>query len=630
MISPRDRVAPWPGLWPATELGEKILASTPLYGIGRVAEKLLSLDQLDDVYSQVCQGSGEQSFFSTLLDRLHIDCDCPDQELARIPAEGPVIVVSNHPFGLVEAPILASLLLRKRGDVRFLANSLLANVDLLRDYLIAVDPFGGKHAAESNFRGLRSAVEWLRSGGLLVVFPAGEVSSLQFPNFRVADAPWSDSIGRLARITTSTVTPVYFHGANSPGFQMAGLVHPRLRTALLPRELFNKRGRTIRVSVGPPVLPHLQSRFSDHRLIEYLRMRTELLQTRSLRRDPEARLRTRKASPIVAPMDVQCMREEAQRAPEILRSGPLRVCVAEANQIPYILREIGRLREVTFRAAGEGTGRSSDLDRFDRSYRHLFVWNDERGEIVGAYRIGLVDSILAEQGLRGLYTSTLFRFGRSFLTRLGPALELGRSFVRPEYQREYLPLLLLWKGICHFVAMNPRFRTVFGPVSISNDYRAISRALMVEFFNSAPDPQFGGTVHPKCRFHSPSLPGCDHHAWGSLVEDVKELSELVADLEPDKKGVPVLIRQYLNMGGKILAFNLDAKFGNAVDGLIVVDLLKADPRLLSRYMSPDGLASFYRYHGRDPREFDPGSARQLIPSSVPVTSSRTISADRCQ
>jgi putative hemolysin len=617
MISPRDRVPAWPDLRPGTELGEKMLASTPLYGIGRVAEKLLSLDQLDDVYSQVCRGPRDQSFFSNLLDRLHINCDCPDQELARIPAEGPLIVVANHPFGLVEPTILASLLLKKRTDIRFLANSLLANIEFLRDYLIAVDPFGGKDATRLNFRGLRSAVEWLQSGGSLVVFPAGEVSSLQFPHFRVADAPWSDSIGRVARITSSTVIPVYFHGANGAGFQMAGLVHPRLRTALLPREFFNKRGRTIHVSIGQPVLPYLQSRFSDHRLTAYLRMRTELLQTRSLQPGREPRVRTRQASPILAPTDVQRMRDEVERIPEILHSGPLRVCVTEANQIPHVLREIGRLREVTFRAVGEGTGGASDLDRFDRFYRHLFVWNEERGEIVGAYRIGLVDSILADHGLRGLYTSTLFRFDRTFLAKLGPAIELGRSFVRPEYQREYLPLLLLWKGICHFVARNPRLSTVFGPVSISNDYRAISRALMVEFFNSEHDPQFGGSVQPKCRFQPPSLPGCDPDAWGSLVEDVKELSELVADLEPDKKGVPVLIRQYLHMGGKILAFNLDAKFGNAVDGLIVVDLLKADARLLSRYMGADGLASFYRYHGREPRE--------LAPCSVP-----TISTDHCQ
>jgi putative hemolysin len=596
MISPREDVAVWPGLRPRTELGEKILASTPLYGVGRVAEKLLSLDQLDCIYSEARREHRGQPFFASLLHHLNIGYRCPTEELARIPLEGPVVLVCNHPFGLVEAPILASLLLKIRKDVRFLANSLLADIDLLRDYLIAVNPFGGKDATKANVRGVRGAVEWLNGGGLLVVFPAGEVASFQFPQFRVADVPWNDSIGRVARMTGATVIPVYFHGANSVGFHIAGLVHPLLRTALLPRELFNKGGQTIHVSVGSPVPAHAQSRFSGNRLTAYLRMRTELLQMQRFPSAGERRFGNRRTSPIAAPVDAKLMQDEVEAVPPILTSGPFRVCIAAAGQIPCTLLEIGRLRELTFRAAGEGTGQPRDLDRFDSSYRHLFVWNGERNEIVGAYRVGLVDSILAEDGLRGLYTSTLFRFDRSFLEKLGTALELGRSFVRPEYQREYLPLLLLWKGICHFVAKNPRYRAVFGPVSISNDYRSISRALMVEFFNSGRDPQFGGTIYPRCQFRGPSLPGCDRTAVDSLVEDVKELSELVADLEPDKKGVPVLIRQYLNMGGKILAFNLDAKFGNAVDGLVVVDLLRADRRLLARYMGAEGLAAFYAYH----------------------------------
>ncbi len=596
MLHPRrEHTAIWPDLRPSTEIGEKLLTATPLYPWGRVAEKLLSIDWLDSVYAEARQGSRE--FFPNLLERLHIGYTCPDHELARIPSEGPVIVVSNHPFGLAEAPVLASLLLQKRKDVRILANSLLASIDLLKDYLIAVDVFGGKDAAKSNFRGLRAAIEWLQGGGMLVVFPAGEVSSFQLPQFRVADSRWSDSIGRVARITASTIVPVYIHGANGAGFQMAGMIHPRLRTALLPRELFNKRGHTIRVSVGTPIPKGTHPGLSSRQWTDYMRMRTELLQTRSL--PPTTKpSHFGKASPIVATADPNRMRAEVEHVPEILNSGHFRVCIAEADQIPNALQEIGRLREVTFRAVGEGTGKSTDLDRFDEYYKHLFVWNSERNEIVGAYRVGLVDSILASHRQRGLYTSTLFKFDKNFLTKLGSALELGRSFVRPEYQREYLPLLLLWKGICHYVARNPHFRTVFGPVSISNDYRAMSRALMVEYFNSNSDPQFDGSVHPKRRFQTISLPGCDPRVCGALVDDLKELSELVSDLEPDEKGVPVLIRQYLNMGGKILAFNLDAKFGNAVDGLIVVDLLKADSKLLSRYMSAEGLAGFYAHHGR--------------------------------
>jgi putative hemolysin len=244
-------MAAWPDLRPGTEIGEKLLTATPLYPVGRIAEKLLSIDRLDTVYTEARRGGRE--FFPNLLDRLDIGYTCPDHELARIPLDGPAIVVSNHPFGLAEAPVLASLLLQKRKDLRILANSLLASINLLKDYLIAVDVFGGKDAGKSNFRGLRAAIEWLQGGGMLLVFPAGEVSSFQFPQLRVVDSRWNDSIGRIARITASTIVPVYIHGTNGSGFQMAGMIHPLLRTALLPRELFNKRGHKIRVSVGIPI-----------------------------------------------------------------------------------------------------------------------------------------------------------------------------------------------------------------------------------------------------------------------------------------------------------------------------------------------------------------------------------------
>lgn len=582
----------WTGLRPGTEIGEILLAATPLYAVGRVAEQLLSLDRLDYLYSQACRNQG---FFSSVLERLNIHYYCDQEEPSRIPAAGPVVVVSNHPFGLAEVPVLASVLARRRDDVRFLANSLLDRIDVLRDYLIPVDPFGGRDATRSNLRGLRAAIEWLRKGGLLVVFPSGEVSSVRFPKFRVADPDWKDSISRVVRMTSATVVPVYFHGANSAAFHIAGLIHPRLRTALLPRELFQKSGQTIFFSIGAPIAPRTSSRFSSHQLTAYLRMRTELLETRRLPTRPVRRVGRPK--PIAQSSDALSVRREVEALPALASQSALRVIVADSRQIPQTLLEIGRLREVAFRSAGEGTGRTRDLDRFDEWYKHLFVWNAEREEIVGAYRIARADSILAERGARGLYTSTLFRFEPKFLAKLGPALELGRSFVRPECQRDYLPLLMLWKGIGRFVVNHPRYTTLFGPVSISNDYKAISRALIVEFCKAHRDPEWGGTVQPKHRFHAPSISGCDLPDIGSLVEDIAELSELIEDLEPDKKGVPVLLRQYLNMGGKIVDFNLDPQFSNAVDGLIFVDLLKADRRLLARYMGRDGLASFYAHHG---------------------------------
>ncbi len=578
-----------PDFRPGTEIGERLLASTPLYSVGRFAEKLLSIDRLDDAYAE-SRRAGE-AFFEGLLQHLKIRCECPGDEVARVPETGPVVVVSNHPFGLAEAPVLAYLISKRRKDTRFLANSMLQNIEILRDHLIPVDPFGGKDAARSNLSGLRAAIEWLRKGKLLVVFPSGEVSSVQFPELRVADPKWNESISRVVRLTGATVVPVYFHGNNSATFHIAGMIHPRLRTALLPREFIQKRDHTISVSVGVPIPPRGSSPLSNEQFTEFLRMRTELLQTRKLERVARPPIIKRRQRAIAAPVEKSAIVRELERFQPLVESGAFRVYIAESREIPQTLNELGRLREISFRAAGEGTGRARDLDRFDEWYRHLFVWNKEREEVAGAYRIGLADLILATRGKRGLYSSTLFKFKPGFLNGLGAALELGRSFVTPQYQKEYQPLMLLWKGICQFILRHPHYRTLFGPVSISNDYRAISRALIVEYCKAHGDPDAGSKVRPRHRFHSPfRVPA------GSIAEDIAELSDLIADLEPDKKGVPVLLRQYLNLGGNILEFNVDPQFSNAVDGLILVDLLKTDRRLLARYMGREGLAAYYQRH----------------------------------
>ncbi len=473
---------------PATEIGERLLAATPLYGIGRIAEKLLMLDRLDEAYSAARHSTGGGEFFASLLDRLDIHYECSDDELRRIPAEGPVVLVCNHPFGLAEAPVIFSLLTRIRKDVRILANSLLAEVRDVREHLIPVDPFGGKDAAKSNAKPMRDAIQWLRSGGLLVVFPAGEVSSFQLPNFQISDPAWNDSIARVVRLTAATVLPVYFHGANSFGFHVAGLFHPRLRTALLPRELLNKRGQTLHVSIGAPSSAPQRPDFPHREFLVHLRRRTDLLQSR--------------VEPIAPAGDRDQIRREINSLTPLLSSGDYHVFIAEAASIPNTLQEIGRLREAAFRPAGEGTGRARDLDSFDRYYRHLIVWNQQRSEIAGAYRIGLADEILKKFGPRGLYTSTLFKFDRSFLDSLGPGLELGRSFVTPDYQKDYLPLLLLWKGILRFVAQNPRYRMLFGAVSISNDYRSISRAMIVEYFRARGSHK--RLLRPRHEFRGPS------------------------------------------------------------------------------------------------------------------------------
>lgn len=282
----------------------------------------------------------------------------------------------------------------------------------------------------------------------------------------------------------------------------------------------------------------------------------------------------------------------------LVQHGRFNVYCARADQIPRALQEIGRLRELTFRAVGEGTGRASDIDLFDAFYLHLFVWDVHTASIAGAYRLGLVDEILARYGKRGLYTHSLFRYRTRLLDSLSPAIELGRSFVRAEYQRSFAPLLLLWAGIGRFIERSPRYAVLFGAVSISARYAPASRRLIVEYLSAyRADARLARDVKPRRPFRdrARTAPDAPLSAPGSL----DELSRRIAQIEPDGKGVPVLLRQYLQLGGRLLGFTLDRAFADTLDGLIMVDVREVEEAVLARYMGKRGAAAFRAYHALD-------------------------------
>jgi len=501
---------------------------------------------------------------------------------------------------LIEGAILPSLFLSVRPDVKVMANHLLAAMPETNGLCIFVDPYGGERAARANHKGLKDAIAWLKQGGLLAVFPAGEVSHLNLKERAITDPEWNHSVARLIRITGATVLPVYFLGANSALFQLLGCLHPRVRTALLPHEFFNKHNRTIEVRIGSPVTPAKVRAYQDDvALIRYLRRRTYLLQDREA---PKQFQIARSEPPPAVPMSELLAGEVSKLAPErtLVENEGFTVLLAKANEIPNVLHEIGRLRELTFRQVGEGTGNSIDLDRFDDHYWHLFVWNRHAREIAGAYRLGPSDEILARFGAKGFYTSRLFQWQQPFLDRISPALELGRSFVRLEYQKTYAPLLLLWKGIGQYLVRHPQYKLLFGPVSISNGYSAASRHLMVKFLSAyRQSPEFTPLVRARNPFRQrPSLGDKSSkladELIGATVWDVEELSALIADVETDRKGVPVLLKQYLRLGGELAAFHVDRRFANALDGLIIVDLRKTDVRVLERFMGKDGATQYLK------------------------------------
>lgn len=583
---------------------------TPAGVLSRVAEfpglgKLAPVDKVRELYRRV-QRSPQGFRLEALLAEMRVGLRVGAADQARIPADGPVVVVANHPYGVLDGAILTVLLTRVRPDVKVLTNSLLGDVPELQQNCIFVDPFQTDRSVEANRRALREALAWLQQGGMLAMFPAGEVSYWQMPAAQIADRAWNETAVRLVRRTGATALPVYFCGHNSVGFQLMGMIHPRLRTAFLLQEFLQQEGKTVEVRVGSAIPSGAMAAIrDDSEAIEYLRWRTYLLARRS---KPEtswpAALRSRLAlktqEPVADSLPADLLAEEVDTLPKdrcLAESGELAVYLGSASEMPHLLGEVGRLRELTFRQAGEGTGKSRDLDLFDDYYWHILLWHKTKREVVGAYRAGNTPEILALRGISGLYTSTLFRYDQRIFQKLGPALELGRSFVRPEYQRQYAPLLLLWKGIAGLVARRPETPVLFGAVSISNDYNPASREMIYRYFEARmQEDELAGMIEPRRPFRPGPLRKWDCRGMSQVLRDLDELSQPIADVEADGKGLPILLRQYAKVGGKLVGFNVDRKFSNVLDGLVVVDLRNTEPAVLERYMGREGAARFRQLH----------------------------------
>ncbi len=565
-----------------------------------------------DVHAQLDDLESDDAFFMKTLRVMGVHFELENADFERIPKEGPLIVIANHPFGGVDGVVLGALLKGLRKDAKLMGNYLLAEMEGIRGSIIRVDPFGGEAAARANLGGMREAIRLLRSGGCLGAFPAGEVSSLQLKSRAVVDPVWTPHMVNLALKTGAQILPVYFEGCNSRFFQCAGLVHPRLRTALLGREFSNACGREIRLKVGELIGPkHLDTFENKEAATEFLRLKTYALKDIKKKRSRvRLRLPFRSASsaqtiqPLAPAQLPQRLEQEIEALPSphrLVEHGDFEVYCAGADKIPIVLKEIGRLREETFRAVQEGTGQASDLDEFDSYYQHLFMWNRAEREIVGAYRIGLADQIVKEYGKQGLYTSTLFRYRSRFLDKLGPAIELGRSFICIKYQKKHASLALIWRGIGEYIARHPQYRTLFGPVSITDAYNNISKDLMVHFFREHSfDDEMSQYVRPRKPPKAfKMLKGVSLKHIGESIKSVDSVSAIVSGFEDDHKGVPILLRHYLKLNGVLLSFNVDPAFSDVIDGLILVDLCKTDPKVLQRYLGKEGYTDFADYHRKD-------------------------------
>jgi putative hemolysin len=534
-----------------------------------ILSSVLRLQTCCRLYEKARVGS-DGAFESRALEVLGVRPFVEDFDIARIPKHGGLLVAANHPHGVLDGLVLAAVLRRVRSDVRILANYLLASIPELQDLCFFVDPCLGEASTVRSRAGLRNAHLWLRNGGALIAFPAGEVAHVRCADGSRGESEWRSTATRLAAATGSRLLPAFVDGANSRLFYAAGRVHPLFRTLLLARETLNKRGRTIAVRFGEPIGPGAGT--------DVLRRAVERLRSNG---------RIDEISSEIAALPASC---------RLLESGAFDVFCAQAHQIPVSLREIGRLREIAYSGVGEGTGRELDLDVFDETYSHLFVWDRGERQIVGAYRIGRTDRITAASGVHGLYTRTLFRYDARLIARLSPALELGRSFVRPEYQRNYNALLLLWKGIGQFVARHPEYRVLFGPVSISARYSDHSHHMLMAFLRQN---HFDSGLADLVAALNPA-PSSAPRPVPASIEDV---NRLVSRTEGDRKGMPVLLRQYLKLNARLIAFNVDPNFRDALDALMFVDLTKVDRPILKRYLGGD-VERYLAFHRRGVRGSD--------------------------
>ncbi|PST82315.1 hemolysin [Pedobacter yulinensis] len=546
-------------------------------GLAALMMEIMKLNDINDVFSRNQHYEGIE-FVDKILETIGVSISFDENDLRNIPKTGPFIAIANHPYGGVEGLALVKLLCTVRPEAKVMVNFILKKIPNLDQFFVAVNPFENVQHS-SSISGLKTTFDLLKNGTPLGIFPAGEVSTFKLDAQQITDRMWHPVVGKLIAKAKVPVVPIYFHGNNGVLFNILSFIHPTLRTAKLPSEFLNKQGKTIRVRIGKPIdINDISYNNNSNKLLDFLRARTYALgvsleQERKLF-NPINLFKRKKTPEAVIPETPreQISAEVAELEDfKVWKEKNYEVYIVPTLNIPNVLREIGRLREITFREVGEGTNKKIDLDNYDIYYHHLFIWDTDLQNIVGAYRIGKGDEILESMGRRGFYLSELFKLKDQIYPMLRQGIELGRSWIRKEYQGKPLPLFLLWKGILKYLIDNPQYRYMFGPVSISNSFSKFSKALIVDYITRNHfDYEMAKYVKPKNKFKADLLPiSTDLLVAGS--ESLKDLDSLIGDIETTHIKIPVLLRQYMNLNAKIICFNIDPKFSDCLDGFLVVD-----------------------------------------------------------
>lgn len=569
----------------AANLGRFGIAKGPL---ASVLMKLSKIDDVNELYDKLKDLEG-QEFFDAFVRERELQYVVFEEDLAKIPKTGPFIVVSNHPLGAIDGILMTKIFSKIRPDFKIMGNFLLEKIKPMEQFVVPVNPFESRKELYQSFGGMRSALQHLSEGGCLGIFPAGEVSNKNNEFREVRDKAWQKPVLKLIKKAKVPVVPMYFHAQNSPVFYQMARLHPDLQSAMLPQEMLRKRDKPIRIRIGRPVsVKVIQEEETLDELADMLQKKIFMLKSYyEKRKSIIAKLNLLnlklsfpqlKSSNVVPNIIDETPSEDLIRDVEnlrkndklLFRNGIYEVFFAGYEEIPSVMREIGRQREITFREVGEGSNLPFDLDEYDQYYQHLFLWDKEKQMIAGAYRMALGKHVMRRHGIRGFYTSSLFDFDQELHPFFNKVIEMGRAYVSYDYQQKPMPLFLLWKGIVHVCLRNPDHKFLMGGVSISNKFSVFSKSLMIEYMRSHYfDSAVAQYVHPKKEFKV-KLRERDRQLFFEEGEgDLNKLDKIIDDLEPGMR-MPVLLKKYIKQNAKVIAFNVDPSFNDAIDGLMYI------------------------------------------------------------
>lgn len=542
-----------------------------------VIERLLGVHEMNRLYQKhQMSGLSPAAFCQKCIDYFQLKHRFAGADFSALPAKGPVIIVANHPYGGIEGVLMVHLLLQHRFDVKVLSNRGLSILPELREHFIFTNPLSTN--AKGNTASLRACIRHLRNQGVLLLFAAGRVSYPQGRPEEITDHRWNRMVASLQGKFRCPLLTVHISGQNRPLFYKLGKLWHRMRLLRLVWEMLASRGRDITLTVSRPInklaLTDSQQQTDLLYLLNYLN---------AVEISPWPGATEQMMQPVAAPVCREALAAEVENLPaeqQLAAYNRFATYWATQSQAPLAVREIRRLREETFRLLDEGSGMPEDGDDFDSTYIHLFVFDRENQRVIGAFRMGRSDQLLAS-GLDNLYLSRMFHFAEGFINRQHPCLEMGRSFIVPDQQRSTHGLLLLFLGIGAFVQKFPQYRMLYGTVSLSKQYRPLSVALIQRWLCEPSD-----LVSPITPFPASVVPQLEHYLDENDAS-LEKLDWLIQQLEPDGKGLPVLLKHYYKLGARFYCIGIDKNFADTPGVLLSVNLDYAPEKLLRLYLGDD-------------------------------------------